>query len=174
MLPIFIAEQKDNPMKLQIEWGRPIQLKDARKDGMIYGLNLGKIKTGTAGVYIFGRRWGPQFEALYVGEASKIRGRIKNHLNDLRLMQYLQRAKAGERLLLVGRIKVKRGQRLNKCLRVAELAMIRHFLSEGHDLANTQGRRIERHEIGSSGQHRKRFFPSLIYLERARAMPHGN
>jgi hypothetical protein len=42
-------------------------------------------------------------------------------------MQYLQWAKAGERLLLVGRIKVKRGQRLNKCLRVAELAMIRHF-----------------------------------------------
>jgi hypothetical protein len=157
-------------MKLQIEWGSPIQLKDARKDGMIYGLNLAKIKTGTAGVYIFGRQWGRQFEALYVEQASKIRGRIKNHLNDLRLMQYLQRAKAGERVVLVGRINVKRGQKLNKCLRVAELAMIRHFLSEGHDLANTQGRRIQRHEIESSGQRRKRFFPGLIYLETGRGI----
>jgi hypothetical protein len=44
MLPIFIAEQKDNPMKLQIEWGRPIQLKDARKDGMIYASILEKSR----------------------------------------------------------------------------------------------------------------------------------
>jgi hypothetical protein len=168
MLPIFIQDRWENLMKLQIEWDRPIHLKDVRKDGMIYDLDLEKIEIGTAGVYVFGRRWASQFEALYVGQANKIRGRIKNHLNDLRLMQYLQRAKTGKRLVLVGRINVKRGQQLNRCLRIAELALIRHFLSEGHDLVNRQGVRIQRHEIESSGQHPKRFFPSPIYLERAR------
>jgi hypothetical protein len=155
-------------MKVQIEWLRPIQLKDARKDGMIYDLDLKKINTGTAGVYIFGRQWGRQFEALYVGQASKIRGRIKNHLNDLRLMQHLEGAKTGERLVLVGRIRVKRGQEMNRCLRVADLALIRHFFSRGDDLVNEHGTRLLRHELESSGQHPKRFFPSNIYLERAR------
>ena len=43
-------------MKLHVEWGRPITLKDASKDNMIYGLDLSKVTAG-AGVYIFGR-WG--------------------------------------------------------------------------------------------------------------------
>jgi len=154
-------------MKLQIEWSRPMQLEDAHEDGMIYDLDLQKIAKGTAGVYIFGRLWNAEFEALYVGQAGKIRGRLKNHLNDLRLMRHLQQAKTGKRLVLVGRINIK-GPKLNRCLRVAELALIRHFLSEGHHLANTQGVQIWQHEIWSSGQHPKRFFPKTIYLEKTR------
>ena len=154
-------------MHLQIEWGRPIQLKDASKQNMIYNIDLGKIASG-AGVYIFGRRWGTQFEALYVGKANNIRGRLKSHLNNLRLMQHLHSARTGKRVVLAGRLITRRGQRLDKCLRLAERALIRHLVSEGHDLVNKQVVRLRRHELESSGQHPKRFFPRTVYLERAK------
>ena len=67
-------------MKLYVEWSRPIQLKDASKENMIYGIDLSKVSAGT-GVYIFGRRWGSQFESLYVGKARNVRSRVKGHLN---------------------------------------------------------------------------------------------
>jgi hypothetical protein len=154
-------------MKLHVEWGRPITLKDASRDNMIYGLDLIKVTAG-AGVYIFGRRWGSQFEALYVGKAGNIRGRVKGHLNNLRLMQHLRNAKTGKRLVLAGRLLTKPGQRLPKCLVLAERALIRYFLSEGHDLVNKQGTRLRRHEVESAGQHPKRFFPKAMYVERTK------
>jgi hypothetical protein len=154
-------------MNLQVEWGRLVQLKDATNDNMIYDLDLGKV-TDDAGVYLFGRRWGSQFEALYVGKAGNIRSRIKGHLNNLRLMQHLRNAKTGKRIVLAGRLVTKRGQKLPKSLLLAERALIRYFLSEGHDLVNKQGTRLRRHELTSSGNHPKRFFPKLMYLERAK------
>ena len=154
-------------MNLHVEWGRPIQLKDASRDNMIYRLDLGKV-SADAGIYIFGRRWGSQFEALYVGKAGNIRSRVKGHLNNLRLMQHLHNAKTGKRIVLAGRLGTKRGQQLPKCLVLAERALIRYFLSEGHDLVNKQGTRLRRHELESSGQHPKRFFPKVMYLEKAK------
>ena len=154
-------------MKLHVEWGRPIQLKDASKDNMIYGLDVSKVSAG-AGVYLFGRRWGSQFEALYVGKASNIQSRIKGHLNNLRLMQHLRNAKTGRRLLLAGRLVTKPGQKLSKSLLLAERAFIRYFLSEGHDLVNKQGTRLRRHEVESSGKHPKRFFPRQMHLEKTK------
>jgi len=154
-------------MKLHVEWGRPILLKDATYDNMIYTLDLGKVSVD-AGIYVFGRRWGSQFEALYVGKARNIRSRVKTHLNNLRLMQHLHNAKTGKRIVLAGKFSTKRGQQLPKCLTLAERALIRYFLSEGHDLVNKQGTRLRRHELESSGQHPKRFFPKLMYLEKAK------
>lgn len=152
-------------MDLQIEWSRPIQLKDASRDSLIYNLDLTKVDDAT-GVYIFGRRWGNQFEALYVGKAGKIRSRVKGHLNNLKLMQHLRHARTGKRILLAGRIITRPGQKIAKCMTLAERALIRHFLSEGHDLVNKQGTRLRRHQLKSSGKHPKRFFPRTIFLER--------
>jgi hypothetical protein len=154
-------------MRLHIEWERPIPLKDATADNMIYRVDLGKLKT-VSGIYVFGRRWGAQLEALYVGKASNIRGRVKGHLNNLRLMQHLRNAKSGKRIVLAGELVTQQGQQLAKCLKLAERALIRHFLSEGHDLVNKQGTRLRRHELESSGKHPKRFFPAAIYLEKAK------
>jgi hypothetical protein len=154
-------------MHLHVEWGRPVQLKDATRYNMIYGLNLNRV-TGNPGVYVFGRRWGSGFEALYVGKASNVRGRVKGHLNNLRLMQHLRNAKAGKRIVLAGTLVTKPGQQLLKSLAVAERTLIRYFLSEGHDLVNMQGTRLRRHELESSGQHPKRFFPRLMYLEKGK------
>lgn len=155
-------------MKIHIEWHRPIILKDATKDNMIYNLNVSKVPK-TAGVYIFGRRWGSQFEALYVGKANNMHGRMKGHLNNLRLMQHLRNAKTGKRLLLAGKLVTKPGQKLQKCLILTERAFIRHFLSEGHDLVNKQGTRLRRHEVESSGKHPKRFFPGKIHVEKTKS-----
>ena len=91
-------------MKLYVEWSRPIQLKDASKENMIYGIDLSKVNAGT-GVYIFGRRWGSQFESLYVGKARNVRSRVKGHLNNLRLMQHLRNARTGKRIVLSGRLR---------------------------------------------------------------------
>ena len=155
-------------MKLQIEWGRPIRLRDATSENMIYGIDLDRVAS-SAGVYIFGRLWGSQFEALYVGKAgNNIRGRVKTHLNNLRLMQHLRNAKSGNRLVLAGRLITRRGQRFEKSLALAERALIRHFLSEGHDLVNQQGVHLRRHELESSGKYPKRFFPNIIFLEKTK------
>jgi hypothetical protein len=154
-------------MKLHIEWSRPLHLRDASSRNMIYDLDLAKVLSG-AGVYVFGRRFGSQFEALYVGKAEKLRGRVKGQLNNLRLMQHLHNAKAGKRILLSGVLITKRGQRLSKSLALAERSLIRYFLSEGHDLVNKQGTRLRRHELESTGKHPKRYFPRLMYLERGK------
>jgi len=154
-------------MKLQVEWMRPIPLKDATPQNLIYSVGLDKLPT-SAGVYVFGRRWGKQFEALYVGKANRIRGRVKGQLNNLRLMQHLRNAKGGKRIVLVGRIITRPGQQIEKCLTLVERALIRYFLSEGHDLVNKQGTRLRRHELSSTGKHPKKLIPGLMYVEKGR------
>lgn len=83
-------------------------------------------------------------------------------------MQHIRTAKTGKKVLLVGEYITKPGQRIDKCLALTERALIRNFLSEGHDLVNLQGTLIRRHELESTGRHPKKFFPTLIYLERTR------
>jgi hypothetical protein len=155
-------------MKLQLEWARPVPLRDARRQNLIYSVDLNKLPK-VAGVYIFGRRFGKDFEALYVGKANRIRSRVRGQLNNLRLMQHLNNAKAGKRMVLSGRFVAKPGQTLPKCLVLLERALIRYFLSEGHDLVNKQGTRLRRHEVSSAGKYPKQFFPKLMYVEKASA-----
>lgn len=154
-------------MRLKVDWGVPMQLRDGRKENLVYTIHLDKLPT-TGGIYVFGRRWGRQFEALYVGKANRIRGRIKVQINNLRLMQHLKNAKSGKRILLCAKVVTRPGQRLEKCLTLIERALIRHFLSDGHDLVNKQGTRLRRHEIESTGRQPKRFIPGLMYLERGK------
>ncbi len=154
-------------MKLQIEWTRPIVLKDGRKSNLIYTTDLAKLPT-VPGIYLLGRRWGTGFEALYVGKANDIRARVKGQFNNLRLMQHLKNTKTGRRILLTGRVVTRRGQQIAKCLDLVERTLIRHFLSEGHDLVNIQGTHLRRHELVSTGRHPKRYFPSLMYLEKTK------
>jgi hypothetical protein len=152
-------------MILGIEWSRPLQLRDGSRENLIYTATLDKIPE-VAGIYIFGRRYAKNFEALYIGQATNIRGRVKGQFNNLKLMQHLKNARNGKRIVLAGHFKAKPGQKLKKCLDLAELAVIRHFLSEGHDLVNKQGVRLRGHEVESTGNHPKRYFPRSIYLQR--------
>ena len=116
-------------MKLHIEWTKPVVLKDASREKLIYKADLEKLPS-SPGIYMFGRRWGRgQFEALYGGKANKIKGRVKGHFNNLRLMQHLKSTKNGKRIILAGKIVTKPGQQLGKCLMLIERGFIRFFLS---------------------------------------------
>jgi hypothetical protein len=55
---------------------------------------------------------------------------------------------------------------MSKVLDIVERSLIRHFLSEGHDLANKQGARIRRHAIRSSGPVPRAFVPANMFLEK--------
>lgn len=154
-------------MKLHVEWRSPTPLRDATQPNMIYDTEVSKLPEAP-GVYILGRQWGNSYEALYVGKANDIRARVKGQLNNLRVMQHLRNAKSGKRIILAGKMKMKPGQQLKKSLALVERTLIRHFLSEGHDLVNKQGTRIRRHEIVSSGSWPKRFIPGAMYFEKAK------
>lgn len=137
-------------MKLSVEWGRLVPLRDGSKQNLIYVLDPNKLPR-SAGVYVFGRRRrNGDFEALYVGSATNIRGRVWGHRNNLRLMMHLRSARYGRRVVRVGIFKSRPGQKSGKSVSIIERALIRYFLPEGHDLANKQGKRAPRCELRCS------------------------
>ena len=157
-------------MRIFVEWGRPLKLTRLKADSLVYTADLNKLPR-KPGVYIFGRRFGRRFEALYVGRALRIRDRVMAQLNQVRLMQHLNDAKVGDRVVLAGLLRPLSGQRLPKALELTERALIRHFVSEAHDLVNKAGVRIWKHRIFSSRSGRlKRAIPAVAFLEKAKRL----
>lgn len=150
-------------MQLSVEWSKPVPLRYNKKTDEFVA-PLEKLPA-EAGVYVFGRKYGQKFEALYVGKAGSIRGRVKGQLNNMRLMHHVRDARAGRRILLAGIFEPRPGQQEGRCLPLIEKALIRHFLSEGYDLVNKSGTRLRQHEIVSSGRHPKRYFARKIFLD---------
>ncbi|MBI1379872.1 MAG: hypothetical protein GC161_02145 [Planctomycetaceae bacterium] len=151
-------------MDLHIDWTRPIPVRRVRSATLEFAIDLEAIPP-EPGIYLFGRRHGTSFEALYVGKASRLRARIRQHLNNRSLLNHLADAATGKRILLAGVLTGRQGQQLPKALALAEKALLRHFLSEGHDLINKQGTKIRSHTLHSTGRHPKRLFPRAIHLE---------
>jgi hypothetical protein len=155
-------------MKLKLMWRKPMVLRTATHDeGLIYFVNVEKVPE-VAGIYIFARHWGKSYEALYVGKSTNLRSRIRGHLNNLRLMRYIEKSKNGKRVIIIGEAVTQSGQKIKKVLPTLERAFIRNYLAEGHDLVNQQGTRIRRHEILSEGQISKSFIPTLMFLEKGK------
>ena len=152
-------------MKLHLEWSRQIPLRRSKQRSLVYTIDMDKLPD-EPGLYVFGRRFGNSFEALYVGKAKTIRRRVRNQLNNSRLMQHVMTARRGKRILLVGRYVSKPGQDETKSLLLLEQALIRHFVSEGDDLVNKHGTRIRQHEITSVRKQLKKFIPATMYLEK--------
>jgi hypothetical protein len=150
-------------MHLRIDWSRPMALKYSHALDA-FAAPLDKIPN-KAGIYIFGRKYGAKFEALYVGKAGNVRGRVKGQLNNMRLMHHVRDARSGKRILLAGTFASRPGQQATRCLPLIERAFIRHFLAEGHDLVNKSGTRLRQHEITSTGRHPKRYFAKTIFLD---------
>jgi hypothetical protein len=150
-------------MDLQVDWSRAISLRySSNTDTFTVMLERVPKKPG---VYILGRKYASKFEALYIGKANRLRGRVKQQLNNLRLMHHVRDARAGKRILLAGTFIPKPGQQKERCLPLIERALIRYFLSEGHDLVNKSGTRLRQHEILSLGRHPKRYFARTIFLD---------
>ena len=112
-------------MDIEIQWSRELPLKRNSRSGL-YEINLEKIPE-VPGVYIFGRRHGAIFEALYVGKSADLRSRIKTQLNNHKLLTHVWNAKDGGRALMFGEFKAKPKQNHADCLRITEKALIRHF-----------------------------------------------
>jgi hypothetical protein len=122
-----------------------------------------------AGIYVFGRRRrNGGFEALYVGKADNIRGRVWGHRKNLPLMMHLKNARKGELVVRAGTFNARQGQTPGKRIPIVERALIRYFLSEGHDLVNKAGTRLRRHEISTNGRHPNLFIPKLMFVDRGR------
>ncbi|MFE4631588.1 GIY-YIG nuclease family protein, partial [Streptomyces mirabilis] len=104
------------------------------------------------GVYVFARTYGHRITPLYIGKALNLRGRIKQQLNNLRLMRQIQDwEKNGARVLLLGYLKVHGSQDVGTALDVSERALIEHGLAEGHPLVNVQGTRTPFHTLSFTG-----------------------
>ena len=154
-----------SPLDIELKWTAPIPVRKERGRAMAYLIDL-ELVPAEPGVYIFGRQWGTSFEALYVGQAGRLRGRIRTHLNNAKLLRHLAEARNGKKVVVAGAFLSKRGQNEKKCLGIAERALIRHFLAKGHDLVNKQGTRIRRHRIASIGSHPRRFWPGDLQVEK--------
>lgn len=155
-------------MNIDVEWEKPVPLHRSKQNGFIYECDLERVPN-ERGVYVFGRQYGKRFEALYVGQASRLCTRIQSHLNNLRLMSRIRDSKNGSRVLLLGCLKTKPGQDWKRCLTIVERALLRYFVAEGHDLVNKQGTRLRRHTITSTGgiPKKKPLFPLELQLERS-------
>ncbi len=153
-------------VRLAINWNKPIPLLKDTRNGLTYDVNFDKIKP-SPGIYMFARKWGSSYEALYVGKSENLRSRIKTHLNNHRLVKHIEGASSGKRVVIIGYPCTRSGQQMARVLKTLERVLIRHFLAEAHDLVNIHGIRIERHEIESDGGIPKAFIPSKMFLERS-------
>src|SRR5260370_38302442 len=122
-------------MQIAVDWTRPFSLKEDHE--LIYSdAILEDIEEG-AGVYVFARKYGSTITPLYVGQALNLHGRIKQQLNNVKLMRQVQNwNKNGARVLLLGYVKRHGRQDIAKVLHIVERPLIKHGLAGGHPLVN--------------------------------------
>lgn len=143
-------------MQIELKWSKPIRLRDGSADNMIYTCDRIASFPEGPGVYIFARRHGDSVSPLYVGRAKNLAGRLHQQFNNAKLMKGIENAPAGQRLLLLARARLKRGQRVDRVLKVVESALIEYSLAGGHDLLNKQGTKTKVHELRFRGNRTSR------------------
>ena len=140
-------------MKIAITWDKPLRLRDGAKFSQVYYCPRLDRVSNKAGVYVFARSFGTVVAPLYVGQALRLRSRIGHHFKgNVRLMIRLKEADIGRRILLVGRLKLGRGQQKKKVLDIVESSLIKHALTQGHVLLNKQGVKNSRSHYQIQGQ----------------------
>jgi hypothetical protein len=157
-------------MKIALEWQERIRIRKSNDHRFIYDWDLAKMPE-KPGLYVFARIWGQKIVPMYVGKALDLRNRAKNQMNNLKLMRGLQRrTDYGNRILLIGVAKLKRGQKADKVTDLAEKALIENALSQGYSLLNYQNTKAKFHDIDSSGRQRNHNpFPRKILMKRSRS-----
>jgi hypothetical protein len=149
-------------MNVEIEWQEPLALRS---------LSVKDVKRVRArlkdepGIYVFARRWGSDFEALYVGQALKVLGRVTQQFNNRKLVDYVLNAKIGAKVLLTGYLVYNGTTNIKKSLNTAERAYIRNCIARGHPLHNTQGTKVRTDEVNSIGGRKRSVFPTQIVVE---------
>lgn len=136
-------------MKISVTWNAPIPLTGEARD-LCDSFDFDTL-SDDAGVYIFARRYGPKITAVYVGKAEVLRVRIRQQMNNNRLMRALDDAPKGERVLIYGTFNGKGGARIAKWLNTVEEALITHFTEQKHELINKRGVLLQFDEIEFEG-----------------------
>lgn len=154
-------------MKIDLKWEKPIRLREGATKTQIYSIaNISGLPR-KPGIYVFARKFGKNVYPLYIGQATKLRGRIDGQLNNLKLMLGVKNAQAGKRTLLVARVRLKPGQQAEKVLNIVESALIKRALVQGHDLLNQQGTKTRVHTIRSKGNgYSRQLAPLTMLVER--------
>ena len=157
-------------MKIEIEWLPLIPLRGGRGENLIFKLDDPDILSRSPGVYVFGRKMGGHsFVPVYVGQAARLRGRIKRQLNNVRLMMALKNAPGRKSFLAVGELNRKPGQETKKALSIIERALIEYAVAQEFEIVNVMGTKRSRHSITSSGRRQPRgWLPKTVNVEKRR------
>lgn len=127
-------------MKLSVTWHPSISL--PKPVSRLYRVfDLDSLPREPA-IYLFARSFGGRMEVLYVGKATSLRSRIKQQLNNLRLMQTIDDAAIGPRMLIYGTLNCRPGQPVGTVLNIVETALIGHLTENGHQLSNKLGTKL--------------------------------
>ncbi|MGH9430233.1 MAG: GIY-YIG nuclease family protein [Terriglobia bacterium] len=156
-------------MKIEVEWSKPYRLRDGSDQNLTYACSEFDSFPEGPGVYVFARRHGNNASPLYIGQALRLKKRIAHQFNNNRLMNGIQKAQAGKRILLLGRLMRQQGQQVDRALDVLESALIEYALSQGHDLQNKQGTKTPVHVISFRGNRTSRHIAPLHMPVRRKA-----
>lgn len=127
-------------MRISVTWQAPLRLR-LPMSRLHEHFDLDQLPEDAA-VYMFARRFGLRLEVLYVGKATSLRKRIKQQLNNLKLMQAIDDAAIGPRMLIYGTLNNKPGQRTDVVLEIVERALIDHYTEAGDQLINKLGTKL--------------------------------
>lgn len=154
-------------MDIELDWSRPIRLSRSRDQQRIFEPpDLDDIPR-TPGVYIFARRRGDAFVPIYIGKADRLRRRIRQQLNNLRLMLGLEAAPSRARFVLYAEYGGRPGPRASRAIAIAERALIEYALAQGHDLINQQGTKRPHHTIlNTGGRSARQWLPGAMATPR--------
>lgn len=140
-----------NSLRVEVHWGKPIPLRGGRIENLIYTVaDLDAIPTN-AGVYVFARMNRDALVPLYVGQAQRLRSRIKSQFNNVRLMLGIQRSPGRRRVVVPGELIARPGQQLASTLNLVEKSLIESAIFGGYELLNQQGTKPRTDTLHFSG-----------------------
>lgn len=156
-------------MKIDVEWSEPDILKDGSANSLIYEIDGLDEWEEFPGVYMFCRKHGGSLIPLYIGRSTNVPRRIRQHLNTTKMMIAIKQSKAGEKILVVGEISAKGGQKIEALTKIVESSLIDNALTEGYELINKAGTKPKVHTIDFRGyQKAKTFSGSTMFSRTAR------
>jgi hypothetical protein len=134
-------------MNINIVWLSPLDLVDG-SDNLTFGIGDQSIPDA-AGCYVFFNQYGNSQRVIYIGKANSLSKRINHQFKtNVRLMNVIKNFPLrGYKKVMCCTISPRPGQRIQKILTIVEKNLIKHALTNGHELINIQGSRINFHEI---------------------------
>ena len=159
-------------MEITIEWQKPVQLTRNGRP-VVSWRDLGESLKDRAGVYFFSRKHGSKFAPFYIGKATSIRVRFKQHIaSNVKLMEvvngYGENARKighGARYFHVGYLRATKGPSWGK-LDIVEKAMLRDALARDYPVLNLHFTKVKTHTIINVGSRASRsIFPTKETVE---------